>query len=129
MADTVTTQMIRSTPHKLALVLTGISDGTGETNVVKIDKSALTDANGSEPHHLVIDAVEYAINGMAVKLSFDHTADDTALVLSGTGNMYFESLGGLHDPVSSGGTGDLLLSTLGHSSGDTYTLMLQLRMA
>lgn len=42
MADAVTSQTIQDGERKAVLKFTNISDGTGETNVVKVDVSALT---------------------------------------------------------------------------------------
>jgi hypothetical protein len=43
MADTVTTQTITDTSGvKFVVKLTNISDGTGETDVIKVDASATT---------------------------------------------------------------------------------------
>jgi hypothetical protein len=42
MADAVTSQTIQDGERKAVLKFTNISDGTGETNVVKVDVSTLT---------------------------------------------------------------------------------------
>jgi hypothetical protein len=41
--------------------------------------------------------------------------------------MDFSDVGGLHDPQSAGGTGDLLVTSAGASSGDIYHLILELK--
>ena len=129
MADTVTSQTLLSGPRRHVVVLTGVSDGTGETSVVKVDKSTLKDAAGSEPSALSIQKVQWTAQGFTyLKLSFDHTTDDTALVLSGDGCLDFSSYGGLKDPASTDVTGDLLLTSVGAAAGDTYTILLDVTL-
>jgi len=127
MADAVTTNVVFSGQTRYAARFTGISDGTGETNVVKIDISTLPGA----PTYTAIEELSWDVQGWsAVKISWDHTTDDTADVVSGRGARSYKELGYLFDPQSAGGTGDILFSTLGTpTSGYTYdiTLVIQLR--
>ena len=132
MADAVTTNILRSQTRgrRYAVHLTGISDGTGETNVVKVDKSTLTDPSGAEPGRFGIVSVRWNVQNFTyVKVSTDHTTDDTMLVLTGNGYDCFEEYGALYDPNSAGGTGDLLLSTVGPTSGATYDITIELSLS
>jgi hypothetical protein len=127
MADTVTSNVLFTGAGKHTLLLTNICDGTGEANVVKVDKSAFTNRFGGTVGPLRILKCKWNMQGFTyVRLHWDHDADDTAMVLSGDGEMCFNKAGGLKDPGSAGGTGDLLLSTVGHTAGDTYTIMLSI---
>lgn len=127
MADTVTSQVVLSGPRRHVVVLTGVSDGAGESAVVKVDKSALKNADGVEPSRLGIERVQWMMQGIDyISLAWDHTADDTALVLSGDGKLCFEAVGALNDPATAGGTGDLLLTPVGATAGGSYTLVLSL---
>lgn len=127
MADTVTTKVLNNGLRNYVAVFTNVSDGTGESAVVKVDKSGLTGpVEGVEPTGLVIEEVAWSISGGEVKISYDHTTDQTALVLSGTGVMSYREVGGLY-LTSSGGTGDVLFTTNGFASGDTYNITLWLR--
>lgn len=123
MADTVTTK-IRQTADRYWIHITGVSDGTGESDVAKIDKSSFTDRNAAEAPFLRILAVAWSISGFSrVVLETDHTTDDTMLVLApGNGYRNYEHVGGLFDPNSAGGTGDLLLTSSGAASGATYDI-------
>ena len=124
MADAVTSNVVSSGPRNHSVLLTCISDGTGESNVVKIDVSTFKKADGSAPTAVNIESVKWIMQGFTyIKLAWDHTTDDTALVLSGDGDMCFKH-GSLNDPGSAGGTGDLLLTSVGAASGDTYTILL-----
>lgn len=139
MADAVTNRTISESGDEITVHLTNISDGTGESAVVKIDKSTLTTlssagVDGLEPDSLDILSVRWNIQGFAsVRFLWDHTTDDVALVLTGSGYDDFRgdgfnrALKGLADPRSSGQTGDVLLTTNGGVSGSTYDITLRCR--
>ena len=124
MADSVTTQTLFSGEKRVVMAFTNVSDGTGESAVQKVDISALPGA----PSAVRINKVAYSTFGMSVSVLFDHTADDRVLVLQGDGCMDFTPHGGLRDPASAGGTGDILFTTNGHTSGDTYTVVLDMEL-
>lgn len=102
--------------------LTNASDGTGESAVLKVDVSELAGA----PTRVKIMKAHFATFGMAVILRWDATTDVTALVLQGAGSLDFTNVGGLPNNAGTGVTGDLLLTTLGHSAGDSYSIVLEL---
>lgn len=138
-ADAVTSNVIFQNATNYVIHLTNVSDGTGESDVVKADKSALSVAtDGAEADSLDIDAIAWNTNGMAVRVEWDHTTDDVATILDSHGYINFRSLRdlfvpnilstpGLKDPRSTGATGDILFTTIGHTSGDTYNITLWLR--
>lgn len=132
MADAVAVRRCGESATHYVVHLTNISDGTGESAVVKVDKSTLVASDGAEPASLDIEKVAWACNGMEVKILWDHTTDDLALALSGSGVIDLTSQQGvvncaIKDPRSAGDTGDILLTTSNHSSGDTYNITLWLR--
>jgi hypothetical protein len=128
MADIVTTQVLSSGGTRHTVILTNVSDGTGEAAVAKVSRAGLFDAHGHASTRLAILDVLWVSQGFDfIKLAFDHTADDTVLVLTGSGEIGFEAVGGLPDPGSAGGTGDLLLTVPGGQAGATYTIVLQVR--
>jgi len=136
MADTVATQVVGQTADDLIIHCLNISDGTGETTVIKADKSAYLARDGAEPASLDIAWVRWAVQGFtSVRLLWDHTTDDRALVLSGSGYDDFRGASQevvptncyLKDPRSAGGPGDLILTTAGASSGATYDITIGLR--
>lgn len=130
MTDAVDTLALISGQNRRIIRINNVSDGTGESAVIKLDKSAFVGPDGvSEPGKLVLEEVQWSIQGFSsVRLFWDHTTDDEICVL-GTGNGYFnyKSIGGLVDPASSGQTGDLLLTTAGAISGATYDITLVIR--
>ena len=95
---------------------------------MKVDKSTLTNGNGTEPGVLSIVSAQWSISGFSsVKLLFDHNTDDEALVLApGNGYRDFSQQGGFPDPNSAGGTGDILLTTAGATASSTYDILLEL---
>jgi hypothetical protein len=136
MSDAVVVSTILETPTHLVLHCANISDGTGESDAVKADKSALLASDGAEPASLDIERVAWNCDGMAVRVEWKHTVDDLALALSGNGVIDFSDVrnipgrahgGTLNDPRSDGGTGDVVFTTVGHSSGDTYNITMWLR--
>lgn len=128
MTDTVDSIVVFSGTKRRVVRLTNISDGTGESGVVKVDKSTLTGPDGTEPSKLVVEKIEFITDGMQVRLYWDHTTDDEIAVLNGVGLLDWTEAGGLVDPASAGGTGDILLTTSGHTSGDSYNITLWLRL-
>lgn len=126
MADTVTSQILNDGSRNFVVVLTNQSDGTGESAVLKVDVSGLSAPPGQVCSGANIRKVIYNTFGMAVKLLWDATTDVTALILQGDGQLDFTPVGGIPNNSGAGKTGDLLLTTVGHSAGDTYTLVLEL---
>ena len=126
MADTVDTKIVYQGPRYYVVRLQNVSDGTGESGVTKVTISGLTQG-GFTPTSTAIDRIEYNINGMVVKLYWDHTTDDEIATLSGNGVCDWSIEGGNVDPGSAGGTGNILLSTAGAASGDTYDITLWIR--
>jgi hypothetical protein len=126
MADTVDTVVVHNGTRIYVQRLTNISDGTGESGVIKLDISALMGPNGRAPTYTKLREVAWSIQGFtSVRLFWDHTTDDEIVVLgTGYGYMSFADVGGLVDPRSTGGTGDVLLTTAGATSGNTYTITL-----
>lgn len=129
MVDTVQTNVLNDGSRRKVVQLLNESDGTGESAVVKLDISGDTGPDGSVPSKYSIQEVEYDIQGFtAVKLYFDATTDDEALYLPAGSNLKsFVGVGGLHDPLSTGATGDVVLTTVGAASGATYDIILHVK--
>lgn len=125
MADSVSTVSLFSGQKRAAFVFNNLSDGTGESAVTKVDISTLVGA----PSKVKITRISGNTVGMAVRVLFDHTTDDTALILQGEFCLDFTPWGGLRDPASAGGTGDILFTTVGHSSNDSYCICMEVEPA
>lgn len=129
MVDVVATNTIFDGDRRLVLQLTSASDGTGETNVIKVNSSAYTGPNKPQlTTHFVIEEINYDIQGFThVDLNFDETTDIPAAKLSGQGYKDYREVGGLADPTNTGTTGDILLSTIGATATSTYDITISLR--
>jgi hypothetical protein len=129
MADAVTSQTIHDGERNCVMKFTNVSDGTGESAVAKVDVSALaSNAAGIACSEVRVMRISHAIVGMSVQLFLDATSNVLLMELaeSSNGHMEFEDIGGLPNNAGSGKTGDILLTTKGHSSGDTYSIVLEM---
>ena len=130
MADAVTSQTIQDGERIAFMRFTNVSDGTGESAVKKVDVSALnSNSAGSACSSVDIARVWWATVGMSVKIDFDATANVLAVTIpaDSTGDEYYDDFTAIPNNAASGGfTGDLDFTTLGHSSGDTYMIVLKL---
>ena len=129
MADAVTTQTIIDGERNCVMKFTNVSDGTGESAVAKVDVSALaSNAAGVACSEVRIMRVRHAIVGMSVQMFFDATSNVLLMELaeSSNGHMDFKDFGGIPNNAGSGKTGDILFTTKGHTSGDTYSITLEM---
>ena len=129
MADAVTTQTIIDGERNCVMKFTNVSDGTGESAVAKVDVSALaSNSAGTACSEVRVMRVSHAIVGMSVQLFLDATSNVLLMELaeSSNGHMDFKDFGGLPNNAGSGKTGDILFTTKGHSSGDTYSIVLEM---
>lgn len=122
MTDAVTSQTLFDGARRTVMKFTNTSDGTGESAVLKVDVSALAGA----PSKVSIQKIRYDVAGMVARLLWDATTDVTIVDLQGDGCLDCESFGGLTNNAGTGVTGDILLTTVGHTSGDSYSIILEL---
>ena len=129
MADTVTTQIIEDGERNAVIKFTNVSDGTGESAVAKVDVSALAaNSSGVSCSEVRVMRVSHAVVGMSVQMFFDASSNVLLMELaeSSNGHLDFRNIGGIPNNAGSGKTGDILFTTKGHSSGDTYSIVLEL---
>ena len=128
MADAVTATTVQDGPKKAVIYCTNTSDGSGESAVVKVDVSALASLqDGTACTGVRIQKVTFSNVGMSVKLLWDASTDVIAVELPAdySDTLDYSDISGLPNVAASGGnTGDIQLTTLGHSSGDTYSVVL-----
>ena len=128
MADAVTSQTILDGERLFIAKFTNISDGTGETAVVKVDVSALNpSAAGNACNGVKIHKIWAQTQGMSVDIIWDATpavlcetipADKFYL-------MDYSSFGGLPNNAGAGVNGDVAFTTVGADAGDRYTIVLE----
>jgi hypothetical protein len=129
MADTVDTKVLRGSRGYYTVVLQNRSDGTGESDVTKVDISTLLTGSGGVPTYTAIERIDWAVWGFNyVLLEWDHTTDDEIATLAGVGSLDWTYEGGNVDPRSSGGTGDILLTTSGTTANSGYDITIRLRL-
>ena len=128
MADAVSSQTILDGERLFIGKFTNISDGTGETGVIKIDVSTLKpNAFGYACNGVKINKIWGSAHGMNVRILFDATTDTFAWLIP-QNTMYlmdFSTFGGLPSNAGAGVTGDVLFTTHDASAGDTYTIVLE----
>ena len=129
MADTVTSQTIQDSQRKAVLKFTNISDGTGESAVVKVDVSTLaTNFAGQACTSVTVAKIWWQCVGMGVELLFDATTDMLIIGLSPDSNGFhdYSPFTGIPNNAGAGKTGDIAFTTIGASANDTYTVILEL---
>tara|TARA_R110000737_G_scaffold55515_1_gene78717 strand:- start:22 stop:429 length:408 start_codon:yes stop_codon:yes gene_type:complete len=128
MADAITSTTVQDGPRKAVIYCTNTSDGTGEAAVVKVDISALASLqDGTACTGVRIQKVAFSTVGMSVKLLWDASVDVIAVDLPAdySDTLDYSDISGLPNVAAAGGkTGDIKLTTVGHSSGDTYSIVL-----
>ena len=130
MADAVTSQTIQDGVKNVVMKFTNISDGSGESAVAKVDVSALSAGpNGETCTGVTIEKIWWQCIGMKVSIFFDATSNVFVMQLgeNQSGHHDYSAFGGLPNNAGSGKTGDILFTTVGHSSADTYTIILSMR--
>lgn len=116
--------------RKVVVGMVGVSDGTGETKVTKVRLTDLMKHDGSTPTRTAVERIQGNVNGMTVVLGWDRAAA-AGIYMLGPGNydLDFRSAGGLVDPGEEGDrTGDIFLTSSYADSGDSYNLVLTVRL-
>ena len=130
MADAVTSQTLSDGPKYAVMKFTNISDGTGEDAVTKVDVSGLnTSADGDTCTGVVIERIRGQCIGMKLQILWEATSNQFCIELgeNQSGNHDYTVFGGLTNNAGSGKTGDVKFTTVGHTSADTYTVILYMR--
>ena len=122
MADAVTTTTVIDGAKTAVIYCTNTSDNSGESAVTKVDVSALSSLqDGTACTGVRIQKIIFSNVGMGVKILWDATTDVIAAQLPAD----YSDISGLPNVAASGGkTGDIQFTTVGHSSGDTYSVVI-----
>lgn len=130
MADTVTSQILTDTSGvKFVVKITNFSDGTGETNVTKVDASTTTfmTEDGNRKIAKIWFSVNTADSKSCVELIWAGATNATAVFLSGQGYFDLREAGDEIKNNATTPTGDVLLSTRNFANGDNYFLVIEFR--
>ncbi len=129
MADAVTSQTLVDNQTQAIILLTNISDGTGESLVTKVNVANLAaNALGQACTGVSIQKIHTACHGMEFRL-FWGASSNVFFFGSAQNSQYtfdFSNFGGLRNNAGAGKTGNILLSTADQTLGDTYTVVLEM---
>jgi len=128
MADAVASQVIFDGSHTAVMKFTNISDGSGESAVIKVDVSALTASQGKPCTSVNIVRLNAVTVGMGIDILWDATTDVVCFTIGSDKfvSLNLDNFGGLPNNAGSGKTGDVLFTTVGASVGDRYTVILEM---
>lgn len=128
MADAVTSQVVFDGTRTAVMKFTNISDGTGESAVLKVDVSALTGFQGKTCTGVNIVTLDAMTVGMGVDILWDATTDVICYTIGADQFVSFDfaRFGGITNNAGSGKTGDIMFTTVGATAGDRYTIVLEM---
>lgn len=128
MVDAVNSQTLFDGLSQAVMKFNNVSDGTGETAVLKVDVSALAANNvGKECSGVSIRKITAMLHGMSVNVLWDASTDVSAVVLApGMYTLNFDDTAILGNNSNAGKTGDILFTTVGATAGDTYSIILEM---
>jgi hypothetical protein len=128
MADAVTATSVIDGPRTAVIYCTNTSDGTGESAVTKVDVSALSSRqDGTACTGVRLQKIVFTNVGMGVKVLWNASTNVIAAQLPAdySDTLDYSDISGLPNVAASGGnTGDIKFTTVGHTSGDTYSVVL-----
>jgi hypothetical protein len=135
MADTVTSQTLKDSATAWAVKLTNVSDGTGESNVVKVSANSLIASTGdASSQRLSINKIAWSVaSGTSATISpritllWRGTSNTTIVTLTGSGfwDLTTSGTSPLTNNAGAGANGDILLSTAGFTASAAYTLIIE----
>jgi|TARA_R100001143_G_C3317851_1_gene113295 hypothetical protein len=127
-ADSVTTTTVIDGPREAVIYCTNTSGGDGESAVTKVDVSALSSLQeGTACTGVRLNKIVFSNVGMGVKVLWNATANVIAAELPAdySDTIDYSDISGLPNvAAASGKTGDIKFTTVGHTSGDTYSVVL-----
>jgi len=123
MANVITSQTIVDGSRNVVLKWHVAGDGTGEeTDTVVVDVSALTPA----ATQMKVTELEASLIGCSAVLEFDATTDQPIVALPEGENVFdYRDIGGIPDPLATGTTGDITITSTGLGAGDSITIVFQ----
>ena len=113
------------------VLCTNSSDGTGETDAIKLKRTDLLTSDGNIPSRLVVEKIKYDISGMEVLISYNNENDEEiARLYNSADEIVFP--GGFIPLDETEGTapegGDIVFTTSGETDGDSYNIILTVRL-
>ena len=127
MADALTSQVIQDGGRTAVLKYTNISDGTGQSAAVLVSAAGLSadPVTRQACNGVTLQTITFSNIGMGVELLWDATANVPLLNLPADWEDTIDfSAFGIPNDAGAGKTGDILVTTVNHTAGDTYLLVL-----
>ena len=132
MADTVTSYTNEDGRRWLVKRFTNVSDGTGETNVTKVNATTeggiVIGGNTIYPGvNLKIVRIQYDCKGMGLRIQWHATTNQDILVCGNADHQDFRPFGGISNPGTAsltGATGSIDFTTINAASGASYSVVL-----
>jgi hypothetical protein len=128
MADAVSTQVILDGERLYIAKFTNVSDGTGEAAVTKVDVSTLArNSFNLACNGVKLNKIWAQTDGMGVTILWEADTDVVCETVP-QNVMYtasYNDFGGISNNAGTGKTGDVAFTTVGATSGDRYTLILE----
>lgn len=130
MADTVARTIHENTARRAVVKATLTLDGSNTADLILVDRSALAvGPDGTEAGRLVIESMEWVLDGLQLIVEFDGSSDVAVMTLAGIGEIDFTD-GGRYQGVidtATGATGDILGTPVGSTAGDAGTVVIYCR--
>ena len=129
MADAVASQTLFDGERMAIMKFTNTSDGTGESNVVKVNPaSLLPSAAGGACNAVTITKVTAQTHGMEVIMKWKATTPVVIETIPQNTNYQqdYEKIGGLTNNAGTGKDGAITFTTSDASSGDAYSITLEM---
>ena len=127
MADALTSQVIQDGGRTAVLKFTNVSDGTGQSEAVLVDVSSLSadPVTKQACTGVTLQKITFSNIGMGVELLWDATTNMPLLNLpqDWEDTIDFSDFG-IPNNSGAGKTGDILVTTVGANTSDTYLLVL-----
>lgn len=130
MANTVTSQTLVDDDQHVVIKFTNQSDGTAESALKKVDVSTLRQKDGNACTEVILQKIVADISGWTIKMFWDATANTLCHTISTSGTTDFRDATGcrgITNDAGAGKTGDLLFTTVGHTTGDYYSIILYMK--
>lgn len=127
MADAVSSQTVFDGEREAVMSFTNVSDGTGESAVVKVDVGALNpNFLGQACNGVTLERIYVSIKGMSVSILWDANTDVPAFIAApGVYGFKFDKIQ-LPNYAGAGKTGNVLFTTIGATTGSTYSIVLHM---
>ncbi len=128
MADLVASQTLLDGERLFIGKYTNFSDGTGETNAVKVNVSALApSAAGKACTGVKINKIWISTHGLEIRVLWAATTPLTAWMVPQNSiyQMDFSTFGGLTNNAGTGVYGNITFTTSDQSVGDMYAVVLE----